>query len=123
MPVIEFQGSSLKGSCSREAVLRFNRAQMPRRTNQKRAAEKRSGLVHLDLKNHVSPVQVRPSAQKQTRHNFDDWARTGRARGTRNHSSSVRTVEASAPRLSVLVLDEPIGAVHRDAHRAATTTH
>ena len=91
MPVIEFQGSSLKGSCSREAVLRFNRAQMPRRTNQKRAAEKRSGLVHLDLKNHVSPVQVRLSAQKQKRHNFDDRVRTGRAPGSRNYASCSRS--------------------------------
>ena len=41
-----------------------------------------------DLKNHVSPVQLRPSAQKQTRHNFDDRARTGHARGPRNHVAS-----------------------------------
>jgi len=42
MPVIEFQGSSLKGSCGRERSIEFNQAQVLRRTNQKRTAQRSS---------------------------------------------------------------------------------
>jgi hypothetical protein len=42
-----------------------------------------------ELKNHVSPVRSWASAQNEKRHNFDDRARTGHARGPRNHCSSL----------------------------------
>jgi hypothetical protein len=49
------------------------------------SAIERGGLVN-ELKNHVSPVQLRPSAQTKTRQNFGDRARTSHAPGWHDHA-------------------------------------
>jgi hypothetical protein len=92
MPVIEFQGSSLKGSCGREASIE-SITHKCRVGPTRNARQRNARLAAPDLKNQVSPVQVRPSAQSDVPSEFVNApAPANSVQRVRNHGLSGQAV-------------------------------